>query len=224
MKAKIFLIDFYDSFTRNIACELSDLNLKVHVLSWRDAHLLLSFTNDFKQRYIVIYGPGPGHVLEYRDIFEVVTELKSRVNVFQVGICLGHQLLWSLKGFDLKASINPMHGQKIKISLPKWQMFFDEEAWNKDIFVQRYNSLVVDIPEACDRNMLFHNGELMASYFDRELTYQFHPESVGTSCPAIFFSWMKRFLYNDHWYGQASKDYWHLRSQNASNSQGVECL
>lgn len=40
------------------------------------------------------------------------------------------------------------------------------------------------------------------------LSYQFHPESVGTTCPDNFFGAMRNFLYNDLYEQKGAEIQW----------------
>ena len=95
-------------------------------------------------------------------------------------VCLGHQILWKIKGANIDRSLNPIHGQAIKVKIPHWKGLFPKRFWSKEVRVQRYNSLAVkDSWEK--KNVLFDsNREMLMGYFERTLTYQFHPESIGT--------------------------------------------
>jgi len=61
---------------------------------------------------------------------------------------------------------------------------------NKKVRVQRYNSLCVKPQKEkmpLRSRVLIERDELMAASFANTLTYQFHPESVGTSFRQSFF-------------------------------------
>ena len=171
---KAHFIDFDDSFSFNIIQELSLLGIKTNVIHWKDFE-------DLPQDGILILGPGPGHPDDYQRIFPLIERwIIDKRSLF--GICLGHQIFWQLQGANVIRSKEPLHGQRVELTLSKsWQ------EWLKlpeKVFVQRYNSL--GIPEEFGRshpefqNLIF-NDEIFATRGPRLLTYQFHPESVGTS-------------------------------------------
>lgn len=177
MKTALF-IDFDDSFTFNIVQELTELGLKVEVISWTDFQSVTDHD-------LLVLGPGPGHPDDYQNIFELIRDWqKTGKKTF--GVCLGHQILWRLKGLEVVKSSHPLHGQKIKLNLTKdWQEWLNlpEETW-----VQRYNSLaVMDDSRSAGVFKLVDNGEIVMSRSPKFISYQFHPESVGTKCRESFF-------------------------------------
>lgn len=206
------LIDFDDSFTLNIAAELELTKLyRVKVLHW--LHLARLSESDFLEllplpqldHALVVFGPGPGHSSEYLSgLHYWLNHLRSLQiqfpQLYQLGICMGHQLIWHNLGFKAKRSCYPSHGGRHIIELTE---FWKDKLQLPTSFleVQRYNSLVVDIQasevsamksngglkEMEDLQVLFHQGELMMSCWHRVMTYQFHPESVGTSFRKNFF-------------------------------------
>jgi len=58
------------------------------------------------------------------------------LNIFILGICLGHQILAKIDGFIINYSITPKHGEQVIINFN-----------SKNILVQRYNSLAVYSPD-----------------------------------------------------------------------------
>jgi para-aminobenzoate synthetase component 2 len=83
-----------------------------------------------------------------------------------------------------------MHGQQVEIIVPDWFDFLPRDLLGTKVRVQRYNSLCVK-PEKekmpTGTKFLVDQNELMAASFANTLTYQFHPESVGTSFRQSFF-------------------------------------
>lgn len=203
------IIDFNDSFTYNIASELETLGVMSQIISWENCYEFLNQTI-FKERHALILGPGPGNPTDYESIFSQISKVILNPNIFFMGICLGHQIYWKMRGIDSVRSKNPMHGQAIKVELPDWNSFIGFSG--KTIFVQRYNSLVLNISESQfikkfnDFQGLFYDDECLITRFNRGLTYQFHPESVGTSCPSIFFAPLSNFLYNQGYEGSKRKN------------------
>lgn len=183
---KIGFIDFRDSFSYNIVQLLQEADFQVDVFTYPDLKNIWEY--DF-----IVLGPGPGHPLEYE---KVLSPLKSRLMGPQktFGICLGHQLIWCALGFDIVKSKYPIHGQKVEISFDLgWSEYLKLAS---PTIVQRYNSLVVDIkkdevPEGVVAS--FTQEELQMSRGKYWLSYQFHPESVGTSCQKSFFAPLRQF-------------------------------
>ena len=169
----VLLVDFDDSFTFNIWAELERQFGRVKVLHYSE----LIGLNPTKFKLIVL-GPGPGSPFDYKD---VLSYTKAHLNqVKWSGICLGHQILGVAQGGTIKKSIRPAHGQKTTLALPEWL-----SDTKKTCMVQRYNSLTVEgvcgeITRDCD-------GEIQVLKTKNSISYQFHPESVGTSYPKLFF-------------------------------------
>jgi anthranilate/para-aminobenzoate synthase component II len=179
MKKALF-IDFEDSFTFNLIQELESIGIKSEVISWKD------FEN-LPDEGILILGPGPGHPDDYQRIFPLVKSWLDAKRPF-FGVCLGHQILWRILGEDVVRSKEPLHGQRVKLSLNQdWQNYLNLA---RELFVQRYNSLSVPA-QAGIRNPEFsnfiQNDEILMTRGEKLLTYQFHPESVGTTFREAYF-------------------------------------
>ncbi len=179
MKKALF-IDFDDSFTWNVIQELEISGFEVTVLHWMDLESV-------PDTDLLVLGPGPGHPDDYQRIFSVINEwLKMKKPFF--GLCLGHQIFWRIRGETIYRSKEPLHGQRIILDLDnRWQEWLKLPAQVK---VQRYNSLSVTEEVSIrnpDMQNLLRDGEVMISRGEKILTYQFHPESVGTSFRQGFF-------------------------------------
>jgi anthranilate synthase component 2 len=193
----IYLLDFEDSFTYNIVAVLREEGLFPEVIPFAEvSEFLESFWP--MEKTIVIYGPGPGAPTDHRDLYPKIAKLLQHPLVFHLGICLGHQLLWNLMGVKIDR-IPPVHGQAVTLNIPPWGGYFEQKDWGRRTWVQRYNSLALSGVDPNDRRFIFDQKRevVLAGRFERGLTYQFHPESVGTSDPHIFFGHCHRFLYND---------------------------
>jgi anthranilate synthase component II len=173
---RALFIDFEDSFSYNVIQELMLLGLEVQVLDWKD-------WENLSDHDLLVLGPGPGHPDDYQRIFPLVKNwISSGKALF--GVCLGHQIISCLKGREVRRSLYPQHGQKIQLSLtPFWQQWLKLPA---EVSVQRYNSLAV-AGEVTSEEEFVHQGEVMISRHGKVLTYQFHPESVGTCYRSAYF-------------------------------------
>jgi anthranilate/para-aminobenzoate synthase component II len=178
MKKALFL-DFEDSFSFNIIQELILLGLEVDVILWSD------FT-DISHYDLLVLGPGPGHPDDYQIIFSKIEScLNQKVKIF--AICLGHQIIWRIKGKLIYRSKFPLHGQKTRLELTQsWQDYF---KLPQIVWVQRYNSLAVSALDLQLEGFDFFikDDEIVISKSKDLLTYQFHPESMGTNCRESFF-------------------------------------
>lgn len=176
---KATFIDFEDSFSYNVIQELTDVGFKVEILSWKDYE-------ENPLEGLLVLGPGPGHPDDYQKIFPLLKKWLDEEKPF-FGVCLGHQIFWRLQNENIIRSKEPLHGQKIKMELTKeWR------EWLKitgEVFVQRYNSLTV-LGQSALRNPYFHNfiqnDEILITKTPHVITYQFHPESIGTTYRSKF--------------------------------------
>ena len=171
---KATFIDFEDSFSYNVVQELVETGFDVKIIHWRDYE-------ENPREGLLVLGPGPGHPDDYQAIFPLVKEwLKEEKPFF--GVCLGHQIFWCLQNEEIVRSKNPLHGQKVKLDLSeKWRKWLGIAG---DVYVQRYNSLTVT-SQALVRNpyieCFVQDDEILISKTPFLITYQFHPESIGTT-------------------------------------------
>ena len=194
----IVLVDYLDSFSYNIVSELYLMGQKVSVITHTEVDQLLDL-DDSKR--LIIYGPGPGHPSEYTVSLDLIPKLLDRDNLYHAGICLGHQLLWLCSGMNVVPSANPMHGRSVSMIVPNWSCF-TQNSVGKHVQVQRYNSLQVlfDSSLVPTRGALAGaqchsvDGEFAMASFKRGVSYQFHPESIGTSFRKIFFQPLIDFI------------------------------
>lgn len=187
------LIDFEDSFTWNIYSCLTERGWVGRVVNYK------SFLHKpaLNKNSLIILGPGPGHIEDY---YAFTLELKKWLNVegqIFAGVCLGHQLLSSVVGAEVIACKKPKHGQTVSLALPDWKIFPPHDR-GKTIEVQLYHSQAVRFKRT-NSSVLCHkssDGEVLLCLGANFLSYQFHPESVGTSYPDVFFGALEKFFYN----------------------------
>lgn len=174
MLDKIIIIDFEDSFTYNIASVLFPLNSSVKVISHQDFFIFkMRELLESKEKHAVILGPGPGHPDAYQKYFAQIEVLRSLPQFYVMGVCLGHQMLGLIDGKLVEKAQEQIHGQTI---------FIEFDGVERP--VQRYNSLAV-----------YENGlEVNIRRFERGISYQFHPESVGTDSNSLYFKELLNFL------------------------------
>jgi anthranilate/para-aminobenzoate synthase component II len=220
----VLLIDFNDSFTYNIVAELHALGLTCEIITWNKSKKSLVNLINSKKKKILLLGPGPGHPSEYSDIFYLIKKAMSCEHIFHMGICLGHQIYWKLQGVDTLRRSDAIHGVAVPFTIPSWDLF-SEKSHGKVIMVQKYNSLYLNkqvLMEVEDEsNFVFLDEECLLSRFGRGISYQFHPESVGTSYPKELLNCAQKFLYNEV-DDISNENRWHLRSKDDSNFNRVE--
>lgn len=176
---RALFIDFEDSFTYNVVQELMVAGLDVQVVHW-------NFFSIDHQADLLVLGPGPGHPDDYQILYPLIQSwLNKGGKIF--AICLGHQILWRMRGKEVTRSEHPRHGQKVILELADdWQQWLKVPA---RVAVQRYNSLAVR-GRSFEQGVESHleEGEIMISRSENTISYQFHPESVGTKCRPAFFN------------------------------------
>lgn len=188
----IRLIDFNDSFTYNIGAIISQMGLDVEVIPYEQ----IDSIRVQDSREVVMLGPGPGHPSEYPKAIAFIKKYLGNKNIFFMGICLGHQLIFHAKGSQVEQSLNPMHGQSEIIAIPKWFGIFQEKYFFKKMEVQRYNSLCVKDYAFSAEVVKNKSNEIVMARGEGFFSCQFHPESIGTSCPESFFYSIVNYLYN----------------------------
>lgn len=193
---KIYIIDFDDSFTYNIFSTLCEIDLKnqsrIEIIPFDKLETTIAKRRPSQFKTAYIFGPGPGRPEDYPSFkFDDIT---NSSNNLLFGICLGHQLYWKYKGLQTEASLNPMHGEA-------HQYDFGFLGFKTLQRVQRYNSLAVKIKaddisvlESNGWKLIVENNELIYAQNDRIISMQFHPESIGTTCPHLFFKPIGDFL------------------------------
>ncbi|MFX3675810.1 MAG: aminodeoxychorismate/anthranilate synthase component II [bacterium] len=184
--SKLYFVDFKDSFTHNILAYLKS-SWQCQVVEPCDVHDLLS-----TEQARFIWGPGPGRADEYGIDLSLLRSSLLNSNHRHLGICLGHQLIGLALGGTYRTLGRPLHGVSLEITLPEWS------DWGFSTIPEQfqfYNSLVIDINENEGLRVFKAYNSVMMLATKTVLSCQFHPESVGTSCPERFFSGvMKNFL------------------------------
>lgn len=196
----VYLCDFDDSFTYNIYSELKALGLEVTIVERNRVNSFLEGHVNTHKKLAIVLGPGPGHPRDYNSTVLIVKKLLARENLLVMGICLGHQILASALGMKVDKSTNPKHGEVEVLKLTRPQQKFLNTKLSR-LEVQRYNSLAAKtdsnnlaILKRENIEWIEFNSELCALKSRNFISYQFHPESVGTSFRSLFFRPLKTFL------------------------------
>ncbi len=204
----VCLIDFEDSFTYNIVSYFSKAEISCDVIHW-------SKLNDYllTQYQCFVFGPGPGHVDDYQSITPYIKKILNDKSYSCIGICLGHQLIFKSLGAEIVPWEEPLHGRSIQVELPYW-------LGHQKTAVQFYNSWGV-CPSFFAKNVEIFKAEekVLAAKADNFCSFQFHPESVGTSCPDTFFNLVFEIYYNKK-DGVSFQNRRHLRSEDITFTRG----
>ena len=175
----ILLLDNYDSFTWNLWHFLSDLGAEVKTL--RNDAATVDEVMAMEADGIVL-SPGPGTPAQAGISEELVQAAAGRLPI--LGVCLGHQAIWTAFGGDLMRVDPPMHGKLSRLTHEGTGLF---AGLQQEMIVTRYHSLVAD--EATQPQEL----QVTARTADRKIMglqhkshpifgVQFHPESIASSC------------------------------------------
>lgn len=193
MTKKVLIIDFDDSFTFNISELCHRWGIQNKVLSFRE----IDFSYIEKNKpHSLIWGAGPGHPDDYQASIALIAKVALQTNVYQIGICLGHQMYLRAFGLEIVSAPVKRHGSSLEITLPAWDEFAPE-FYGRSLEVQFYSSLAVKAPELASSNdfLLSKDRSILSSRGAKHLTFQFHLESVGTSCPESFlYGWRKQLI------------------------------
>ena len=176
----ILIIDNYDSFTYNLYQLMGFLDPDIIVK--RNDKITINEIKQLKPDRIVL-SPGPGSPENKKDFGicdEIITELKDEIPI--LGICLGHQGIFTAFGGKIKRS-KPIHGKLSKIIHTKQGIFKGVENF---INATRYHSLICDeesLPKCIEIIAKTEDGIIMGIKHCESPVYglQFHPESIGTS-------------------------------------------
>ncbi|MGB0454784.1 MAG: aminodeoxychorismate/anthranilate synthase component II [Bacteriovoracaceae bacterium] len=191
-------LDFHDSFSWNVIDLFSKNHFKLSRHSYKD---IQNVVDSKSAPELIVLGPGPGHPNDYFEVIDHLRPLFEQGRTFFVGVCLGHQILGILSGGKVVSSKEPMHGCSVEVSKTDFFNFagssFPQRKFNNEaLLVQRYNSLVLHSDEDPKKSYLYDkNGEILAIKGQNFLSYQFHPESVGSSFPSAWFLPIENSLY-----------------------------
>ncbi|MEN9700133.1 MAG: Aminodeoxychorismate synthase component 2 [Bacteroidota bacterium] len=169
---KVLLIDFYDSFTYNLAHYLEGFALELHVCLYDQIH-----QETLPDYDVFILSPGPGLPAEKAGLADF---LKVYVGVKPIlGVCLGMQALVEYLGGELQNQQQVKHGMQETISIVHHNGLF--AGLPAEIEVGLYHSWKVNCPtswiSAWSKSQVPMAIELPER---RVFGVQFHPESVMT--------------------------------------------
>nr|YP_009294129.1 glutamine amidotransferase [Hildenbrandia rubra]AOM67371.1 glutamine amidotransferase [Hildenbrandia rubra] len=164
---KVVIVNNEDDFCYMLAHLLNKMGFNVRIISYR------AFSVDIDTDVYII-GPGPGnpndsHSYKMSHITSIISQIQDKKFL---AICLGHQLLCKLKGFNCRKLSTPMQGEK------KLVHYFGKQylLGFYNTFIPRYqkleeykNSLQFSLDENC--NIIALRGNNFTSM-------QFHPESI----------------------------------------------
>ena len=175
----ILIIDNYDSFTQNLVQYICEQNFLVEVR--RNDNISINDIEIMQPSHIII-SPGPGHPKDVPNIVQIIKQYAGSIPI--LGVCLGHQLIGYLYGYNIKRLNEPMHGKLSEIEHNKINLFHQIPC---PFTVARYHSLIItnDI-ESNDLEITAwtKEGIIMACQhkkYNKLQGIQFHPESLWTN-------------------------------------------
>lgn len=210
----ILFVDFFDSFSHNIVQYIFELGHDVVVKDYLE---LIVDPGIFLEFDLVILGPGPGNITDYTRFCNVLKSIGHK-QLF-LGICLGHQILGVINGYKLKRLDSPIHGVSIPIPLTYSFLGIDCGV-TRAMF---YNSWSLVSTDTSLGHLVYENSSITLIDLPNALGLQFHPESVGTSCPYKILDNALRLVYNKN-NEDSNEDHWSLRSKNNSTTQRTKDL
>jgi anthranilate synthase/aminodeoxychorismate synthase-like glutamine amidotransferase len=173
-RARVVVVDNYDSFTYNLVQLIETLGADVEVVR-NDAASAGALAA--RRASGVVLSPGPG-TPDRAGVTLALVERCAMDAVPMLGVCLGHQAIGVAFGAQLRPARAPRHGKTIRVRHDGAGVF----AGTPDpLAVALYHSLVIDeLPDTLCATAWGPEGDLMGV---RHCTLplegvQFHPESV----------------------------------------------
>ena len=178
MKAKVLVIDNYDSFTYNLVQYLQELGAETLVFR-NDAISLLKLKRIKMDR--VVISPGPGQPKDAGISCELIANFYKKIPI--LGVCLGHQCIGAVFGARIKRAKKIMHGKTSSVYHNSLGIF---KGVKNPFLATRYHSLLIDkktLPQNLTVTAKTKDGIIMGVKMeDFPLCgVQFHPESILTA-------------------------------------------
>jgi len=177
VRAKVLLIDNYDSFTYNLVQAFLVLGAEVSV--HRNDAITVEEALQSNPSHLVI-SPGPGTPRNAGVSMRMIQAFAGRVPIF--GVCLGHQSLVEVFGGKVVRAARLMHGKVSPVAHDGKGLY---AGMPQNFAAGRYHSLIAEplcIPAVLEVTARTAEGEIMGVRH-KSLPIegvQFHPESVLT--------------------------------------------
>lgn len=173
----IILIDNYDSFTWNLYALIVASGIPVEVI--RNDSKTLDEVIAYRPSALLL-SPGPGRPEESGISLSALAHFTGKIPI--LGVCLGHQLIYTYLGGRVVHAPEPRHGKTSSIRHSGKGLFQDVPNPTE---VMRYHSLVADkstLPDDLEITAETDDGLIMGIQhkFHNLAGIQFHPESILT--------------------------------------------
>jgi len=169
----VLIVDFYDSFTYNLAHYFEKLDCDIDVL--RNDELDINCVSNYDK---LILSPGPGLPTEKENLLHLLEFFTGEIPI--LGICLGMQAIGIFKGGQIQNQLSVKHGVSEKVNVLNHKGLF--KGLPTTFEVGLYHSWeVINIPHESITSVS-ENEVIMAIEFPESKLYgvQFHPESIMT--------------------------------------------
>lgn len=172
----LLIIDNYDSFVYNI---VQNIDYPCNqIIVERNDKISIEDIRKLQPKAIII-SPGPMGTSQAGISKEVIKNFYTDIPI--LGICLGHQCIGDVFGYNVEKCDNPIHGKKSPIHLKKSLLF---KGLDSTIDAARYHSLYIkkdsDSYSPLKTIAYLDDGMIMGVEHEDYPTYgvQFHPESI----------------------------------------------
>jgi anthranilate synthase component II len=179
----ILLIDNYDSFTYNLVQRLGEIDATLDVRVFRNDQITLDQIAALKPERIIV-SPGPCTPSDAGISKEVIARFGPQLPL--LGVCLGHQCIGEVYGWEVNRADRLMHGKVSPIHHDNQGLF---QGLPNPFIATRYHSLVVR-PDTQHADLIVtawtadagQPREVMGVRHKRFPVHgvQFHPESFLT--------------------------------------------
>jgi anthranilate synthase/aminodeoxychorismate synthase-like glutamine amidotransferase len=177
MKARLLLIDNYDSFTYTLVQAFLVLGAEVSV--YRNDALTPAAALSLAPSHLCI-SPGPGTPYDAGVSMDMIRAFAGRVPI--LGVCLGHQSIVEVFGGRVVRAARLMHGKTSAVRHDGRTLF---AGLPQPCEVGRYHSLIAEpetLPQVLTVSARTDEGEIMGVRHSTLMVegVQFHPESILT--------------------------------------------
>lgn len=173
----ILLIDNYDSFSYNLYQFLGEVDSNIIVK--KNDKITIDEIKKLNPSHIIL-SPGPGYPKDAGICEEILTNIH---NIPILGVCLGHQAICEVFGFEITNAKKICHGKKDMIKIDNSSHIL--KGLKEKEIVGRYHSLIAKGKSSeLKVTALNSDDEIMAVEHKKYPIYgvQFHPESIMTEC------------------------------------------